>query len=209
MATRPAAEPRIRLLTIFMLTSKLLPGTKGRTKLMKAPSKLLRKSTAPRSEVDLSEPPKTGRPRDAPLRRRTIRDEQFGTGNKRQRASGYYSLFCGRLLQNCHVTKSVKARTNTLFYHIIMSETPSRARPPAKCRPKSLGAEFHGSVCGETCAAQNQRHFPGYLTGCTTPRRTLSSSTCTRTRPLIGVSISSTARRHGNSLLLNWRRSFW
>jgi hypothetical protein len=25
MAMRPAAEPRIRLLTIFMLTSKLLP----------------------------------------------------------------------------------------------------------------------------------------------------------------------------------------
>src|SRR6266852_8696976 len=27
MATRPAAEPRIRLLTIFMLTSKLLQGS--------------------------------------------------------------------------------------------------------------------------------------------------------------------------------------
>src|SRR6476660_4485273 len=57
MATKPAAEPRIRLLTIFMLTSKLLAGTKGRTKPINSPSKLPRKSTAPRSAVDLSEPP--------------------------------------------------------------------------------------------------------------------------------------------------------
>ena len=56
--------------------------------------------------MDLSEPPKTGRPRDAPLRRRTIRNEQFQTGNRRQLRLRLKRPFYERLLHNCHVTKT-------------------------------------------------------------------------------------------------------
>src|SRR5713101_5593923 len=80
MASRPAAEPRIRLLTIFMLTSKLLcregSGSAGCSTLRLVPLSLKHRLAAsrfrtlpPRNARDLSEPPKTGRPRDAPLRR--------------------------------------------------------------------------------------------------------------------------------------------
>jgi hypothetical protein len=69
MANRPAAEPRKRLLTIFMLTSKLCFVQKPVQSGIDRPRKNVEDQRILLAKVDLSEPPRTGRPRDAPLRR--------------------------------------------------------------------------------------------------------------------------------------------
>src|SRR6476659_10967224 len=82
MATRPAAEPRIRLLTIFMLTSKLSFVQKGVQSDLGSPRKNVEDQRILVAQVDLSEPPRTGRPRDAPLRRNITITDGFYTRNK-------------------------------------------------------------------------------------------------------------------------------
>src|SRR5215470_2715756 len=69
MATRAAAEPRTRLFTIFMLNLQVCSVQKAIQSVLDCPRKNLEDQPIPIASVDLSEPPKTGRPRDAPLRR--------------------------------------------------------------------------------------------------------------------------------------------
>src|SRR6266403_4589972 len=82
MARRPAAEPRIRLLTIFMLTSKLCFVQKPVQSGIDCPRNDVEDQRILVAPVDLSEPPKTGRPRDAPLRRNITITEGPCTRNK-------------------------------------------------------------------------------------------------------------------------------
>src|SRR5881392_4161833 len=82
MASRPAAEPRIRLLTIFMLTSKLCSVQKPVQSGMEYPRNDVEDQRILVATVDLSEPPRTGRPRDATLRRNVTITEGFCTRNK-------------------------------------------------------------------------------------------------------------------------------
>src|ERR1700676_4180322 len=82
MAIRPAAEPRIRILTIFMLNLQVV----FVQRFVQSDKHAREKSVADQriliAKVDLSEPPKTGRPRDAPLRRNITITESVCTRNK-------------------------------------------------------------------------------------------------------------------------------
>src|SRR6202040_2037379 len=82
MASRPAAEPRKRLLTIFMLTSKLCFVQKPVQSGIDNPRNYVEDQRILMVLVDLSEPPRTGRPRDAPLRRNITITEGPCTRNK-------------------------------------------------------------------------------------------------------------------------------
>src|SRR5215470_15468442 len=65
MATRVAAEPRTRLLTIFMLNFQVCSVQRTVQSVLDCPRKNLEDQATLTAKVDLSEPPKTGRPWDA------------------------------------------------------------------------------------------------------------------------------------------------
>src|SRR5215831_19014175 len=78
-ATRAAAEPRTRLLTIFMFNLQVCSVQRLVQSVIDCPQKPLEDQAILTAKVDL--PPQTGRPWDAPLRRTTIRNEQFQSIN--------------------------------------------------------------------------------------------------------------------------------
>src|SRR6266436_3277393 len=98
MAIRPAAEPRIRLLTIFMLNLQVV----FVQRVVQSDKHAREKSVADQriliAKVDLSEPPKTGRPRDAPLRRTITITEGFCTRNKGTAQNARVPPVFGRVL---------------------------------------------------------------------------------------------------------------
>src|SRR5215470_323641 len=109
MARRPAAEPRIRLLTIFMLNLQVALKGRFRIRWVNDTLRLVplspihrlaasRSRTHPLNARDLSEPPKTGRPRDAPLRRTITITDALCTRNKGTAANGWSQPLFGRVL---------------------------------------------------------------------------------------------------------------
>src|SRR6266404_4602357 len=98
MASRPAAEPRIRLLTIFMLTSKLCFVQKPVQSGIDCPRNDVEDQRILVAQVDLSEPPRTGRPRDAPLRRNITITDGLCTRNKGTAQDARVPAVFGRVL---------------------------------------------------------------------------------------------------------------
>src|SRR5258708_3545228 len=109
MASRPAAEPRIRLLTIFMLTSKLLCregsgrwaiAPKVRSLNPLKPALSFRAFGHSRMTRGTKANHLTGRPRDAPLRRNTTLPNRLAQATKELHRSSFDCLFSGTCCTN-------------------------------------------------------------------------------------------------------------
>src|SRR5262249_5659403 len=117
-ANKAAVEPRTRPLTIFIFTSKLGFVQNVVQSVITARDKYVEDRAILVALVDLSEPPKTGRPRDAPLRRsvdkkRTVPINQLLTARKQAQL-----VFFGRMWRKCHAENG--AQSNAQAAEIIM-----------------------------------------------------------------------------------------
>src|SRR5207253_6757501 len=109
MARRPAAEPRTRLLIVFMLNLQV--ALKGRFRIRwvrhpkvgslvpSSPLSRFAPSDTPAEREGLKRTTYTGRPRDAPLRRVVNKNDQFRSRNRRRPFPAMAGLLFRHLLQ--------------------------------------------------------------------------------------------------------------
>src|SRR6476646_3420021 len=105
-ATRPAAEPRRRLFTIFIVTSKLLSGgfrRAGHRSALEGPLKFPAKPPDPSVLALRSDPPnRTGRLGDAPLHRVSNLSQEVCTDNEKTAESQALERVFRQVLHKWH-----------------------------------------------------------------------------------------------------------